>query len=74
MINMIIHLMIYNSGMFHDRINIEKDLLIDKIPVNMMKHMYDIEDLGICLFYHMKYIDTTEIHYTLNIAYHTIDN
>jgi hypothetical protein len=34
----------YNSDMVQDMKDIEKDFLRDKILVNMLKHMYDIED------------------------------
>ncbi len=70
----IIHLMMYNLNMFHDMEDIEKNFLIDKILVNMMIHMHDIEDMDICLFYHRIYIDRISIHYMLNILNHTIDN
>jgi hypothetical protein len=60
--------------MFHDMKDIEKYFLKDKILVNMKKHMHDIEDMDIFLFYHMKYIDKIEVHYKLNIGNRTIDN
>jgi hypothetical protein len=54
---MIIHLMMYNLNMSHDMEDIDRNFLIDKILVNIMIHMNDIEDKDICLFYHMFYID-----------------
>lgn len=60
--------------MFHNMEDIQKFHLKDKILVNMKQHRYDIQDKEICLIYHRNYIDVLEVHYKLNIAYHTIDN
>ncbi len=65
--------MMYNSDMAQDMKDIEKDLLRDKILVNMLKHMYDIEDEDICFENYMMYIEMIVIHYMLNNANHTID-
>jgi hypothetical protein len=73
MIHTMFHSVMCNWDMLHDMKNIEKDFVRDKILVNSLIHMCDIEDNDASLFDHRMYIEKIVDHYMLNIENHTID-